>query len=752
MKPQVAEGDRERRKQVRLRVRGDISIAPHKYEGKTFYVVKDPVSLRYYRFKEQEHFLIRLMDGTHTLDDAQKQFEKQFRPDRLTLEDLEQFSQQLIKAGLVQNESPTAGKNLYQQKTKRQRTQLMQTFTNILYIKIPIFDPEKLLTKMLPYFRFMFTLTFLFLSVAFMLSAVFLVTIHFEVFRERMPSFHEFFDFKRVMYLWAALGVVKVIHEFGHGLSCKAFGGEVHEMGFLFLCLSPAMYCNVSDAWTMPNKWKRITVSFAGIYVELMIAAASTWVWWNTPGQPFINYMALSLMFVCSVSTFVFNGNPLMRFDGYYVLADLLEIPNMREKANRYLGRVFREYGLGIEPQPEPYMATGRKVLFITYAIASWCYRWMITFSILFMLATFLKPYKLEVLSQLLAVFAFGSMFGWPAWRMIQNLNKRGRLPDMKPFNVTITSIVFGAIILGFFTLPLPISRIRQQGIVELDSKAKTAVYAYVPGTLETVYVEEGEFVKKGALLATFRNQELEYELKALTLDANSQKELQHALQTMASGANPHKQSSFQQEANRARMQAQMSLWQRRSKESTYAKKLKIYAPRDGIVMGLPKKEDVGKVWSQEELRKPFCTIGDPSKMHVLVPIAPDDYELLKKNLENANKRGEALDVTIRVQGLGTDYFDGRVSLADLPKEANKTVPFALTTKGGGPLAVKPTSEPPDKMIPQTQVYLTEIHFVDTRESLMPGNLAAVKIHCEYRTAFWWVRRTLYKTFDLGLI
>src|SRR5215216_112953 len=105
MKTQLPEGDRERRKQVRLRVRGDLSIAPHRYEGRTFYVVKDPVSLRYYRFKEQEHFLIRLMDGTHTLDEAQKEFEKRFRPDRLTLEDLEQFSQQLLKAGLVQNES-----------------------------------------------------------------------------------------------------------------------------------------------------------------------------------------------------------------------------------------------------------------------------------------------------------------------------------------------------------------------------------------------------------------------------------------------------------------------------------------------------------------------------------------------------------------------------------------------------------------------------------------------------------------------
>src|SRR2546428_11802981 len=111
MKPDAPE-DLERRKKVRLLLRHDLNIAPQRYEGKTYYVVKDPVSLRYYRFKEQEHFLIRLMDGKHTLDQSQKAFEKRFRPDRLKLEDLEQFGQQLLKAGLAHNESAQAGKQL----------------------------------------------------------------------------------------------------------------------------------------------------------------------------------------------------------------------------------------------------------------------------------------------------------------------------------------------------------------------------------------------------------------------------------------------------------------------------------------------------------------------------------------------------------------------------------------------------------------------------------------------------------------
>src|SRR5580658_10176007 len=162
--------DLERRKQVKIRMRSDLGINSQKYEGKTYYVVKDPVSLRYYRFKEHEYFLLKQFDGAHTVDQAQKAFEKRFRPERLTLEDLEQFGMQLMTVGLAQNDSPQAGTQLFEHRRKRKRTEWMQAVTNILYIKIPIFDPEKILRHMLPRFKFIFTTLFFVLSVGFMLS------------------------------------------------------------------------------------------------------------------------------------------------------------------------------------------------------------------------------------------------------------------------------------------------------------------------------------------------------------------------------------------------------------------------------------------------------------------------------------------------------------------------------------------------------------------------------------------------------
>src|SRR2546430_923266 len=171
--------DLERRKQVRIRLRDDLDIAAQKYEGRTYFVVKDPVTLRYYRFKEQEHFLLGYMDGKHTLDEAQQEYERRFRPERLTLEDLEGFAQQLLTAGLAHNESPKAGQQLMDRRRKRKRSQLLQTLTNILYIRIPLFDPDRILTRMVKYVGFFFSLWFFTLAMIVMLAAILLVTTHF---------------------------------------------------------------------------------------------------------------------------------------------------------------------------------------------------------------------------------------------------------------------------------------------------------------------------------------------------------------------------------------------------------------------------------------------------------------------------------------------------------------------------------------------------------------------------------------------
>src|SRR4051794_33091929 len=172
----------ERRKQVRLRVRPDVQVFEQKYEGKTFHVVKDPVCLRYYRFNKQEYFVFSRFDGEHTMEQVRESFEDEFKPHRLEHQDLESFARQLVTAGLVQHEQPGAGKHLFTRRAKQRRMKRLATVTNILYMKIPVFDPDRVLTRMYKYLWWIFTTPFLILSVLFMLSAVVHVTLHFETF------------------------------------------------------------------------------------------------------------------------------------------------------------------------------------------------------------------------------------------------------------------------------------------------------------------------------------------------------------------------------------------------------------------------------------------------------------------------------------------------------------------------------------------------------------------------------------------
>jgi putative peptide zinc metalloprotease protein len=739
--------DLERRKHVRLRRRSDLTIVPQRYEGRMYFVVKDPVNLRYYRFKEQEHFLLQLMDGSKTLDDAQKAFENRFRPERLKLEDLEQFGQQLLTMGLVQNESPQAGKLLYEHRQKRVKMEWMQTLTNILYIKIPIFDPEKILKRMIPYLWWMFTRLFLFVSVAFMVSAGLLVLTHWETFYDRLPTFESYFNFKNMIYLWIALGCVKVIHEFGHGLSCKAFDGEVHEMGFLLLCFSPAMYCNVSDAWRLPSKWQRIIISFAGIYVELMIAAAATYIWWNTPGIPFVNNLCLNLMVVCSVSTVMFNGNPLMRYDGYYILADWMEIPNLRDRANRYLQNLAMDWCLGIEVQPEGYMELHRRILFVLFAVVSYIYRWVVTFIILKFMATFLKPYKLEVVSELLAVGAFASMIGWPIYRLITNVQKRGRLPDMKPIRVSISAFVVAVLLFVVFFIPLPLTRIRERGYVEVQPTEITQVSVEESADLKVVRVYEGQFVKKGMILAEFSSPELESKRDQAASTMAVKDEYVKALdEAISKEIDPEQKGRLTDQRNKAKAdyyQAEVAAKETRQKMD----KLILRAPRDGVVMGTPPVDEVGKRWDLQQ-NTVFCSVGDRTKLRIVVPLSPADYDLLKENKEKKDRAKEKFEATIRVQGHDMKLWQGRIS--HLPTAAAEKVPMQLTTKAGGPVAIKPTSEA-NKLVPQNQVFLVGIDIVDPDSSIAINSSAHVKIHCEYRSCAWWVYRTVSGAFDLPL-
>ncbi|WP_020471037.1 site-2 protease family protein [Zavarzinella formosa] len=741
----------ERRKQVRLRTRMDLVITPQKYEGKWCQVVKDPVSLKYYRFNQHEYFVFQRLSGNMTLDDIRKDFEKNFAPDRLTLEDLEGFARQLVTAGLVQHESPNSSKQLFEKRGKQRRMKRLATVTNILYIKVPVFDPDRILTHLLKYTNWIFTKTFLWFSFGLMLFAALFVAFHYKTFYAKLPAYQEFFAFRTMLYMWLALGVVKIIHEFGHGLSCKAFGGESHEMGFLFMCFSPAMYCNVTDSWTVADKWKRITISFAGIWVELIIASLATFVWWYTPYWPFVNNVAMCLMVLCSISTFMFNANPLMRFDGYYILADWMEVPNLRERANRYLTGILQETCLGVEVPPEPYMAGGRKLAFLAYAIASFVYRWVVTVSILLFLANWLKPYKLETLSTLLALGSLVSMLFWPMFRGVKNIRQRGRLPDMKRKRLMISMGVLCALIFAFFFVPLPVSRVRETGVVQVAEGQREFVHVHESGILEEVYVHEGQRVNLGADLGKFRNPKHEFDKEQMQAEKKAAAAQVHSiLGRLSMAQDSASRTRLERDLTEARAALNKAQGMLDKQEQLIAGNEILKASRSGVVMNIPKKEDIFKNWEKGK-SPPFCTIGEPSQLRVLIPVNATDFRELRQNLERVQREHpEApwLEVTILPKNRRDYRLNGRI--VRLPDTDEKNVPIALTHRGGGNLATKP-SQDQNVHQPLLQTYLIPVEMVDPDDTIAPGTMAQCKVHLQWRSAAWWTWRSIAASLDIGL-
>ena len=321
-----------------------------------------------------------------------------------------------------------------------------------------------------------------------MLSALALILVEFDTFRSKLPDFYQFFSPYNAIWLAIVLGVSKVLHEFGHGLSCKHFGGECHEMGVMILVLTPCLYCNVSDSWMLPSKWQRAAIGAAGIYVEMVLASICAFIWWFTePGM--LNNICLNMMFIASVSTLLFNGNPLLRYDGYYVLADLVEIPNLRQKATTILNHKMGEWFLGLEPPEDPFLPQQNQVIFMLYTVAAVVYRWFIMLSILYFLYKVFEPYGLKIVGEAIAAMSLYGLVGMPLYKLGKFFYVPGRLHKVKKPRMYASLAGLAVLVAAFFLVPLPYSVLC---ILEIKARDAAWVYVDVPGQLERVMVQAG--------------------------------------------------------------------------------------------------------------------------------------------------------------------------------------------------------------------------------------------------------------------
>ena len=726
MSPSAPAGQAAEHLQVKLRP--DLIVQPQFYEGMTHYVIKDPIALKYFRFKVEEYFLLQQFDGKQTLQDVKRAFERKYRPQTITVDDLLRFASQLHEAGIALIDSPDQAQALVRRHKKNQWKKVWQFLANILYIKIPVVDPEKLLSGMYPYFRWLYTSWFIAFSVGMMLSALTLVASQYQTFSTRLPDFQSFFNWHSIVYFWCSLAIIKVIHEFGHGLTAKHFGGEVHEMGMLFLVLTPALYCDVTDSWLLPSKWKRIWISAAGIYVECFLASLATFVWWNTE-QGLLNSLCLATMFICSVNTIMFNANPLLRYDGYYVMSDYLEIPNLRTKSTQFFAYLFQEKVLGLEIPVQSYMPRSRRSLFVIYAIASYLYRWVVTLSIVYFLSQFLKPHKLQSISYMIAGGSLVPLFFMPVYQGVKFLRQPGRMRKVKKVRAATFAVVTVAAVTGILLIPTPL---RIQGSLVLTVAKPIEIYATLPGRLVSLNVRDGETVKEGQLLATLSNPEKELEYEQL----HEQQRSNYVKAVWYGSVSDAASRALAQGFREAEQKLEVPL----SKLSEQLDLLKLSAPKDGQVIGVPHRSTIGQYLKPG---KPLLEIGDNHQLEAHLVLDQSDVDLI-----NSRDKSNRPTAWIKIYGTSEKTFKSYV--AQTAQRSQEDVAPELSNNAGGEIAVKQDPKT-GRSKPLTPVFEAIIPVDNTELLLQPGLRGFAKIDAGHATLAEWLYRMAAKTFHFSL-
>ena len=499
------------------RLRSDLVQSYQPNGDSTCLVVKDPRTARFFRFGEIEAFIFGRLGGQSTPEQIQKAVEDQFNAP-LPAETLQQFIARLRRLGLLETTDAQPAKP---PAAKRVRGTL-------LYLRFPGLDPDRLLTWLHARLSFCFTRAFVFLSAALITSGLAFSLMHWDEIARDIPRLYNIESF---LAMYATVLVVVTMHEFAHGLTCKHFGGTVREMGFMLIYFQPAFYCNVSDAWLFPKKSQRLWVSFAGAYFELSLWSMATFLWWVTDQETIINHLALIIMSTSAIKS-LFNMNPLIKLDGYYLLSDWLEIPNLRQRAIGFLGNIVRRV-LGMEPRTgEPPTPRERRI-FLIYGILAWTYSWgflaLIAWNFFGFATDRFQGWGFAVFTILLAQALHA-----PLKNSLAQGGAESRSWDMKKWakRGLRLAVLIGVLAALYFIR----TDLRIAGAFYVLPVHNCDIRAEVEGIIQQIHVDEGQTVKKGDLIAQLSDRDWRAELARTTAQI---RETEARLRLLEAGSRP---------------------------------------------------------------------------------------------------------------------------------------------------------------------------------------------------------------------
>jgi multidrug resistance efflux pump len=599
-----------------------------KQETKTgvFFVFKDPLRTQFFRFGEAEYFIARQLDGSTPFELIRERVEEKFRS-ALAPETLREFVESLRRLGLLESDEIEA------------RTVARRQFTrgSLLYLRLKAFDPDWILGRLSGKLRFFFTPQFIVFSAFVIICALTVTVVNWS---EITGDLRSLWRFDALPLAWATVLVVTGAHEFAHGLTCKRFGGQVHEMGFMLIYFQPAFYCNVSDAWLFPNKSHRLWVTLSGAYFEIFIWSLATLTWWVVEPGTWASFLCLVVMATSGIKE-LFNMNPLIKLDGYYLVSDYLEIPNLRWKAFNYV-RVAVKRLWGSAKQSIQVATRREQRIYLIYGLLAIVYSYWILAWITLQFGNYLVGRYQGV-----GFFLFSGLlmatFQNPLGRALPRLTRLfgstpKKLAVMRPHVKWIIPIVVMALLL-FGRLELRIS-----GEFNVLPGHNSDVRAAVEGIIEEVYVNEGDWIEKGKLLARLSDRDYQAELAKLEAEIN---EKRATLKMLQAGPRP-------EEIELAKKEVETAGTRHMHSRQQYEEAKRIHATR------LARSETATKT-AEERLQ---YAGKDLDRLQGLFQIGIASRKQLEDSQESARMREKELEIArVEWQLVSED------NLADLQKE-----------------------------------------------------------------------------------
>lgn len=488
---------------LKVSLRSTVKVRKQYFRGEKWFILQDPFNNSFFRLRPEAYDFVSHLRTDRTVEEVWSDCLERNPEGAPGQEDVLQLLAQLYYANILFFENPADSEKLFERYRRRKQREIQSKFLSIMFMRIPLLDPDAFLNRIKPvtqYFVGYFGgAVWLFVFVA----ALKMVIDNFDAATEQAQGI---LAPDNLILLYLGLVFIKTLHEFGHAIVCKHFGGEVHTMGVMLLVFTPLPYMDATSSWAFRSRWQRALVGGAGMLTEIFLAALATF-WWAYSGPGVLHSLAYNMMFIASVSTVLFNGNPLLRFDGYYILSDLLDIPNLHTQSRKQLRHLAERYLFGLKDSNSPTKSRKEASWLLIFGVLSGIYRVVVFTGIILFVAD-----KFLLAGLVMAVICIISWGLVPPFRLVRYLSFSPRLARNRVRAVAVCSGIFLALFTALAIYPAPY-RFRAPGVVESVGHLK--VVNDVSGYVSEILAASGTRVEAGSELIVLRDPELDLEIKA---------------------------------------------------------------------------------------------------------------------------------------------------------------------------------------------------------------------------------------------